>query len=224
MLLRRCTCMLHTHYTYIHIQTLKTFPVCQVCCYFLWYFCLPLVPINLPLKLGQMSLAHACPHVDRSWFKCYETIEVYASSVKTIVFLKKNKKNNPCTMQCWNYLFGCENSLYNVIPTFVHIWQWILQNFLVVYLEFWSKYISKVPRWVSDKFSFFLSVTAEKWVPIIEVPVDSVKVFLEKKKREGFSILGLEQTANSIPLDQYTYPRKTVSSAHKFDLLFSLNI
>lgn len=67
-------------------------------------------------------------------------------------------------------------------------------------------------------------MTAEKWVPIIEVPVDSVKVFLEKKKREGFSILGLEQTANSIPLDQYTYPRKTVSSAHKFDLLFSLNI
>lgn len=48
-------------------------------------------------------------------------------------------------------------------------------------------------------------------MPIIEVPVNSVKHFLEKKKQEGFSILGLEQTANSVPLDQYVFPRKTVS-------------
>ncbi|XP_040986583.1 uncharacterized protein LOC121234635 isoform X3 [Juglans microcarpa x Juglans regia] len=61
-----------------------------------------------------------------------------------------------------------------------------------------------------DKQFQLISVTAEKWVPIIEVPVNSVKVFLEKKKQEGFSILGLEQTANSIPLDQYTFPAKTV--------------
>ncbi|KAI8530131.1 hypothetical protein RHMOL_Rhmol11G0031900 [Rhododendron molle] len=69
----------------------------------------------------------------------------------------------------------------------------------------------------ADAFSFsrtsrlqLLSVTAEKWVPIIEVPVSNLKVFLHKKKREGFSILGLEQTANSIPLDQYDFPKKTV--------------
>ncbi|XP_059657675.1 uncharacterized protein LOC132304137 isoform X2 [Cornus florida] len=61
-----------------------------------------------------------------------------------------------------------------------------------------------------DKQFQLISVTAEKWVPIIEVPVSSVKIFLEKKKREGFSILGLEQTANSIPLDQYSFPKKTV--------------
>ncbi|KAG5523748.1 hypothetical protein RHGRI_030659 [Rhododendron griersonianum] len=53
-----------------------------------------------------------------------------------------------------------------------------------------------------------VGVTAEKWVPIIEVPVSNLKVFLHKKKREGFSILGLEQTANSIPLDQYDFPKK----------------
>ncbi|XVF10929.1 hypothetical protein REPUB_Repub07fG0225600 [Reevesia pubescens] len=63
---------------------------------------------------------------------------------------------------------------------------------------------------VHDKQFQLISVTAEKWVPIIEVPVNSVKRFLEKKKREGFSILGLEQTANSVPLDQYIYPKKTV--------------
>ncbi|KAB2622786.1 tRNA (guanosine(18)-2'-O)-methyltransferase-like [Pyrus ussuriensis x Pyrus communis] len=63
---------------------------------------------------------------------------------------------------------------------------------------------------VHDKQFQLISVTAEKWVPIIEVPVDSLKVFLERKKREGFSILGLEQTANSVPLDQYSFPKKTV--------------
>ncbi|KAJ0047909.1 hypothetical protein Pint_15756 [Pistacia integerrima] len=61
-----------------------------------------------------------------------------------------------------------------------------------------------------DKQFQLISVTAEKWVPIIEVPVNSVKLFLERKKREGFSILGLEQTANSIPLDHYNFPKMTV--------------
>ncbi|XP_065856837.1 uncharacterized protein [Euphorbia lathyris] len=61
-----------------------------------------------------------------------------------------------------------------------------------------------------DKQFQLISVTAEKWVPIVEVPEKSVKQFLEKKKQEGFSILGLEQTANSLPLDQYVFPKKTV--------------
>lgn len=61
-----------------------------------------------------------------------------------------------------------------------------------------------------DKQFQLISVTAEKWVPIVEVPVSSVKVFLEKKKQEGFSILGLEQTANSVPLDKYIFPKKIV--------------
>ncbi|XP_027919590.1 uncharacterized protein LOC114178088 isoform X2 [Vigna unguiculata] len=63
---------------------------------------------------------------------------------------------------------------------------------------------------MNDKQFQLISVTAEKWVPIIEVPVDSIKVYLQKKKREGFSILGLEQTANSVPLDQYIFPKKMV--------------
>lgn len=63
---------------------------------------------------------------------------------------------------------------------------------------------------MKDKQFQLISVTAEKWVPIIEVPVISMKVFLERKKHEGFSILGLEQTANSISLDQYEFPKRTV--------------
>lgn len=63
---------------------------------------------------------------------------------------------------------------------------------------------------IHDKQFQLISVTAEKWVPIVEVPVNSLKLFLEKKKREGFSILGLEQTANSVSLDKYQFPKKTV--------------
>lgn len=65
-------------------------------------------------------------------------------------------------------------------------------------------------RILHDKQFQLISVTAEKWIPIIEVPVNSVKNFLEKKKREGFSIFGLEQTANSIPLDKCVFPEKMV--------------
>ncbi|KAK7386290.1 hypothetical protein VNO78_26419 [Psophocarpus tetragonolobus] len=63
---------------------------------------------------------------------------------------------------------------------------------------------------INDKQFQLISVTAEKWVPMIEVPVDSIKAYLQKKKREGFSILGLEQTANSVPLDRYIFPQKMV--------------
>ncbi|GJR57300.1 tRNA/rRNA methyltransferase, SpoU family protein [Tanacetum coccineum] len=63
---------------------------------------------------------------------------------------------------------------------------------------------------LNDKQFQLISVTAEKWVPIIEVPVSNVTGFLEKKKKEGYSILGLEQTANSVTLDQYVFPKKTV--------------
>lgn len=54
------------------------------------------------------------------------------------------------------------------------------------------------------------SVTAEKWLPILEVPVSSVKAFLDKKRHEGYSLIGLEQTANSTPLDRFSFPNKTV--------------
>ncbi|XP_062217146.1 uncharacterized protein LOC133917161 isoform X2 [Phragmites australis] len=63
---------------------------------------------------------------------------------------------------------------------------------------------------VQDKQFRLISVTAEKWVPMVEVPVDSVRVYLEKKRVEGYSVIGLEQTANSKPLDQFAFPSKTV--------------
>ncbi|CAA6657139.1 unnamed protein product [Spirodela intermedia] len=60
---------------------------------------------------------------------------------------------------------------------------------------------------VQDKQFQLISVTADKWVPIVEVPVGSMKAFLNKKKHEGFSILGLEQTTNSTPSTSSPSPR-----------------
>ncbi|GAB2209657.1 hypothetical protein Droror1_Dr00026878 [Drosera rotundifolia] len=63
---------------------------------------------------------------------------------------------------------------------------------------------------LNDKQFQLISVTAEKWIPIIEVPVNYMKTYLVKKKKEGFSVLGLEQTANSVKLDKYEFPKRTV--------------
>lgn len=63
---------------------------------------------------------------------------------------------------------------------------------------------------IQDKQFQLISVTAEKWIPIQEVPELNLKEYLKAKRREGYSVLGLEQTANSIPLNRYSFPRKTV--------------
>lgn len=63
---------------------------------------------------------------------------------------------------------------------------------------------------IHDKQFQLISVTAEKWIPIQEVPELNLKEYLKAKKREGYSVLGLEQTANSIPLNKFSFPQKTV--------------
>lgn len=63
---------------------------------------------------------------------------------------------------------------------------------------------------IKDKQFQLISVTAEKWIPIQEVPELNLKEYLKVKKREGYAVLGLEQTANSIPLNKYPFPLKTV--------------
>lgn len=63
---------------------------------------------------------------------------------------------------------------------------------------------------LQDKQFRLISVTAEKWLPVTEVPVDSVKAYLERKRGDGYSVIGLEQTANSMPLDRFGFPDRTV--------------
>jgi tRNA G18 (ribose-2'-O)-methylase SpoU len=63
---------------------------------------------------------------------------------------------------------------------------------------------------VQDKQFRLISVTAEKWVPMVEVPVESVRTFLGRKRAEGYTVVGLEQTAHSVALDEFVFPEKTV--------------
>ncbi len=54
-------------------------------------------------------------------------------------------------------------------------------------------------------------MTAERWVPIVEVSEAGLPNFLEQKKKDGFFLIGLEQTANSFSIDEFTFPKKVVS-------------
>ncbi|XP_006011684.1 probable methyltransferase TARBP1 [Latimeria chalumnae] len=63
---------------------------------------------------------------------------------------------------------------------------------------------------VSDKQFQSLSVSAEQWLPVIEVKPSQLVEYLEKKKTEGYTIVGVEQTANSQDLSKYCFPEKTL--------------
>lgn len=63
---------------------------------------------------------------------------------------------------------------------------------------------------LQDRQFQLISVTAEMWVPIKEVPESGLQEFLEVKMKEGFTLVGLEQTAHSISLEKYMFPKKTV--------------
>lgn len=56
-----------------------------------------------------------------------------------------------------------------------------------------------------------VAVTADKWMPMNEVPIDSIVDFMKDKKKEGYTLIGLEQTDKSIKLgDEYKFPKKTL--------------
>jgi len=55
-----------------------------------------------------------------------------------------------------------------------------------------------------------ISVSAEKWVPILEVNSKNLSLYLADKKNEGYTILGVEQTAHSESLEAYDFPEKCV--------------
>jgi len=55
-----------------------------------------------------------------------------------------------------------------------------------------------------------ISVTADQWLPIREVPPQFMKVYLHQKQLEGYLLVGLEQTTNSSQLQEFTFPPKVV--------------
>lgn len=55
-----------------------------------------------------------------------------------------------------------------------------------------------------------LSVSASKWLPVAEVPEAALPAFLERKRRDGYEIVGLEQTTGSVPLHSHPFTSRTV--------------
>eukprot|EP00434_Breviolum_minutum_P041127 symbB.v1.2.036582.t1/scaffold5198.1/size29900/2 len=55
-----------------------------------------------------------------------------------------------------------------------------------------------------------ISVTAEKWLPLRGVPRSKLKEELLNLRRSGYTLLGVEQTHTSVPLDQWKFSENTV--------------
>lgn len=55
-----------------------------------------------------------------------------------------------------------------------------------------------------------LSLTAHRWLPITEVRKEDLLPYLKARRAEGYTLVGAEQTAQSISLEEFTFPECTV--------------
>lgn len=56
-----------------------------------------------------------------------------------------------------------------------------------------------------------VAVTADFWMPMVEVVPDSIVSYLREKKSEGYTLIGLEQTDKSVVLDKdMKFPKKSL--------------
>ena len=65
-------------------------------------------------------------------------------------------------------------------------------------------------RLIHDTLFRSISVTAEKWIPIEELKEIDVPKALSHWKYQGYQIIGVEQTAHSISLEQFQFAEKCV--------------
>ncbi|XP_043367321.1 probable methyltransferase TARBP1 isoform X4 [Dermochelys coriacea] len=65
-------------------------------------------------------------------------------------------------------------------------------------------------HYINDKQFQHLSVSAEQWLPLVEVKPSQLVNYLQQKKTEGYTIIGVEQTAKSFDLTEYCFPEKSL--------------
>ncbi|XP_051024530.1 probable methyltransferase TARBP1 [Acomys russatus] len=63
---------------------------------------------------------------------------------------------------------------------------------------------------VRDRQFQHLSVSAEQWLPLVEVRPCQLVDYLQQKKAEGYTVIGVEQTTQSSDLAQYHFPEKSL--------------
>ncbi|XP_060099002.1 probable methyltransferase TARBP1 isoform X2 [Heteronotia binoei] len=65
-------------------------------------------------------------------------------------------------------------------------------------------------HYINDKQFQYLSVSAEQWLSLLEVKPFQLTNYLDQKKTEGYTIIGVEQTAKSCDLTEYCFPEKSL--------------
>ncbi|RHY71417.1 hypothetical protein DYB30_007422, partial [Aphanomyces astaci] len=55
-----------------------------------------------------------------------------------------------------------------------------------------------------------ISVTANKWVDMEEVPPSNVRSYLHRMKQQGYTVVALEQTSSSACLSTFAFPERCV--------------
>ncbi|XP_077879195.1 tRNA (guanosine(18)-2'-O)-methyltransferase TARBP1 isoform X1 [Ictidomys tridecemlineatus] len=63
---------------------------------------------------------------------------------------------------------------------------------------------------VRDKQFQHLSVSAEQWLPLVEVKPHQLPSYLQQKRAAGYTVIGVEQTAHSSDLAQFCFPEKSL--------------
>ncbi|VTJ75803.1 Hypothetical predicted protein [Marmota monax] len=63
---------------------------------------------------------------------------------------------------------------------------------------------------VHDKQFQHLSVSAEQWLPLVEVKPHQLPGYLQQKRAAGYTVIGVEQTAHSSDLVQFCFPEKSL--------------
>ena len=64
-------------------------------------------------------------------------------------------------------------------------------------------------RTVAHKDFTAVSVTAEQWLPIRDVSIAGLVPYLLRLRREGYTLVGLEQTRGAVDVNAFDFPRKT---------------
>ncbi len=65
-------------------------------------------------------------------------------------------------------------------------------------------------RITKDPLFSSISVTAEQWMPLLEVPEADLSHWMVQKRAEGYRLIGVEQTAGSTLLPEFAFPPKSV--------------
>ncbi|EDO45339.1 predicted protein [Nematostella vectensis] len=63
---------------------------------------------------------------------------------------------------------------------------------------------------MNDPYFKGLSVSSSKWVDIEQVRPAELNNYLDAMRHDGYSLIGVEQTANSKRLTDFTFPHKTL--------------